>query len=49
LHFAGFTPNYRSFVARRGFQSWADYAIEMRNKAPDGKAENDEYVREMKK
>ena len=31
------------------FQKWADYAIELRNKALDGEIGYDEYVREMKK
>ena len=43
-------PRYlKKKMTQAEFQKWADYAIELRNKALDGMIEYDEYVREMKK
>ena len=36
-------------MSQAEFQKWADYAIDLRNKALDGDVDYDDYVKEMKK
>ena len=53
MYHKGYKAHYARYLKKKmtqaEFQKWADYAIELRNKALEGEIEYDEYVREMKK